>query len=82
MDTSRDYDSTTYLPGQPVPMPYNSLSEEISPKIKPNPSLLKFVATSSRPIDCCLGEDNDPQLCYNFLQGSSGEQISPETPFI
>jgi len=46
-----------HCPGQPVPMPDHSFSEEIFPNIQSEPPLTQLEAIASRPVTGYLGEE-------------------------
>jgi len=56
------------LPGQPVPMPDHSFSEEFFPNIPPKPPLTQLEAIASSPIASYLGEETNTCLTTTSFQ--------------
>ena len=57
-----------HLPGQPVPMLYNSFSEELFPNTQSKPSLAQLEAISPCPVACYLGEETNTHLTTTSFQ--------------
>ncbi|XP_068015042.1 uncharacterized protein [Melanerpes formicivorus] len=57
-----------HLPGQPIPMANDSLSEELLPKIHPKAPLVQIETVSPCSGDGCLGEETNPHLATTSLQ--------------
>jgi len=72
-----------HRPGQPIPTPDHSLSEEIFPNIQSEPPLTQLEAIASRPITGYLGEETNPHLTPTPFQGAvESEKVSPQPPLL
>ena len=78
LKTSRDGDSK-HFPRQPITMPHNLFSKEISPNIHPKPPLEQLEPISPHLITWCLGEEPDPHLTTtSFKVIVKYNKVSPE----
>jgi len=69
--------------GQPIAMPHNSFSEEISPNIQHKPPLVQLEAISAYPITWCAGEKPSPHLVIDsFKVTVKYNNVSPEPFFL
>jgi len=72
-----------HFPGQPVPVLYNSFSEEIFPNVQSKPALLQLDAVSSRLITCYLGEETNTCLATaSFQVVVESNRVAPQLPLL
>jgi len=72
-----------HLPGQRIPMPFHSFSEEIFPNIKSKPPLTQLEAIASCPIAIYLGEETNTCLTTTSFQvAAESKEVLPQPPLL